>query len=243
MDRERFEDGGLLFAVGDGVLTARDPGSGRVAGPPIPLGDTEQQIRFHRSFPHVRARPGHPGQVAVLSNVDVKLWDAVHGRLIATLPARANIEAAIAARSAFAFDSTGTRLAVLARDPAAVQPWDVDTAGLARAPIPAPNATEVLGFDADGYLDVINKSGTSARVFTIDLDSGAESGGLDQQFGSFLDDDRRTVSQRDLDTATLSAVPVTAQAWRDALCAVVNRLFTPTERDALPPGASGDPPC
>lgn len=150
LERAFPEDGGLLCVIGDGVLTAWDPGSAQPAGPPITLGATERQTAFHRSFPDVHARPGHPGQVAVPSNTDVTLWDAVHGRLLATLPARADIETAIADDSTFGFD---------------------------------------------------------------------------------------------LGTGTMVDVPVTAQAWHDALCAVTDRPFTPAERDLLPPGTSTDPPC
>jgi hypothetical protein len=38
-------------------------------------------------------------------------------------------------------------------------------------------------------------------------------------------------------------LPLTARAWHDKVCSVVDRPFTPAELAVLPPGTDTGPPC
>jgi hypothetical protein len=135
-----------------------------------------------------------------------------------------------------------------------VQLWDVDSQTQVRAPIPAPAISDLIGFDADGYLAVVRdvpgtSSGSVLAFVDVDPDAGFESGAIEvgTAIGPvhpfYLSDDRRfapllfSVEGRGLD------LPLTAQAWRDGLCSVVDRPFTPGERQLLPEGISTEPAC
>jgi WD40 repeat protein len=246
--QEPPEDGGRLIAVADGVLTAWDPASGLPAGAPVPLGTTDLQIGFHRSYPDLHLRPGHPGQVGVLTPGEVQIWDVALGRLVAAVPAVASLDPLERQGSPIAFDPTGDRLAVLGRDHA-VQLWDIGAAQQVRAPIPAPGITGLVGFDLDGYLVVVDGDSTRERLAFVELDAGAESGSVDADSAirpldiAHLGDDRRTLRLEDLPRGWVADLPVTAKGWRDGLCAAVGRPFTPGEQAILPPGADTAPPC
>ena len=246
--QEPPEDGGRLIAIADGVLTAWDPASGRPAGAPVPLGTTDLQIGFQRSYPELHLRPGHPGQVGVLTPSEVQIWDVTLGRLVASVPAVASLANLDGRGGPIAFDATGDRLAVLSRDQT-VQLWDIGAAQQVRAPIPAPEITDLLGFDLDGYLVVVDGDSARERLAFVDLDAGAESGSLEAADAirpltiAHLADDLRTVRLEDLPGGWVSDLPVTARGWRDSLCAGLGRPFTAAEQAILPPGADTAPPC
>ncbi|GAA1256946.1 hypothetical protein GCM10009609_20050 [Pseudonocardia aurantiaca] len=248
--QEPPEDGGRLITIADGVLTAWDPASGLPAGTPVPLGTTDLQIGFHRSYPHLHLhlRPGHPGQVGVLTPDEVQIWDVTLGRLVTSVPAVASLDSLDGQGSPIAFDAADERLAVLGRD-GTVQLWDIGAARQVRAPIPAPGITDLLGFDLDGYLVVVDGGSTRERLAFVDLDAGAESGSLEADDAirpltiAHLADDLRTVRLEDLPGGWVSDMPVTARGLRDSLCAALGRPFTTAEQAILPPGADTAPPC
>ena len=194
-------------------------------------------------------RPGHPGQVGVLTPDEVQIWDVTLGRLVASVPAAASLAALDGRGGPIAFDATGERLAVLGRDQT-LQLWDSGAARQVRTPIPAPGITDLLGFDLDGYLVVVvDGDSTRERLAFVDLDAGAESGSIDTDGAirpltiAHFGDDRRTVRLDDLPRGWVFDLPVTARAWRDSLCAAVGRPFTAAEQAILPPGARTAPPC
>ncbi|MEJ3653389.1 serine protease [Actinomycetes bacterium KLBMP 9759] len=251
-DRELPQDGGRLFAIGDGVLTAWDVGSASRVGPPIPLGTTEDQIDLDRSRLHMRPRPGHPGQVAVVRIDEVQVWDVPFGRLVAAIPVAPLPEAVDGGASPMAFDATGDRLVVLGEDRTLTR-WDVDDAARVGSAIPAPTVMNLHGFDADGYLVVSREEpgeadSTLAFVDTAP-DAGLEAGSIELEaaVGSlyryfYVSDDRRSLPTVSSGGRVVD-LPLTAQAWRDELCSVLDRPFTPAEARLLPPGAGTESAC
>jgi len=69
-----------------------------------------------------------------------------------------------------AFDPSGQRIAVVTRDKT-VELWDIDSATRPRPPIPAADGQKLVGFDADGYLDVLTGD-IQDRLSFVDLDQG-----------------------------------------------------------------------
>jgi WD40 repeat protein len=197
----------------------------------------------------MQLRPGHRGQVAVLGNDDVQIWDAPAGRLVTTIPTAALLDVLRSGGSPIAFDATGDRLAVVGRD-RTVQLWDIASARLVRPPIPATDG--LIGFDVDGYLVATQADDDgfiANKLAFIDLGTGAEAGSVDigDATGNMrlvgLTDDRRTIQLDDLDDGRTFDMPATAQGWRDALCTAIGRELTAAEREIPPPGANSDPPC
>ncbi|GAA5158318.1 hypothetical protein GCM10023321_37920 [Pseudonocardia eucalypti] len=245
LDVQSEADGGRLLALNDGVLTAWDPATGKPDGAPVPLEPAGPTNAPAGITPQIWARPGHPGQVAVLTrDMSVQVWNVPEGRKLATLPAEINPELARKGADVAVFDRSGDRLAVLTKD-RAVRLWNVDDTVPAGPPIPAPNAGELAGFDPDGYLVVFgNELGMYNSVTFLDLDTGGEAGSIDPPMkpGRMTGEGRTLVLELGLDEQRLE-VPLSASAWRDKLCAVADRPFTPAETKVLPPGADTDPPC
>jgi hypothetical protein len=230
--------GGPLVTLSDGVLSARDPGTGRPLGPPVRLGATEQERQWHRRAAVLWTRPAHRGQVVVLDRTgSLQVWDAVAGRLLGTIPTTVDGDGRVA------IDPTGAQLAALTRA-GTVESWDVDTTTALRAPIPMPGAKSIVGFDADGYLDVLAGNYGDERLTFLDLESGREAGSVlpgASIVGSVTGDP--VVEVRGTGGALPFEIPVSARTWFERLCAVVNRPFTPAELPILPPGTATGSPC
>lgn len=245
LDVQSAADGGRVVALNDGVLSAWDPATGQPTGAPVPMEPAGPAAGPADILPQIWARPGHPGQVAVLNrDLSVELWDVPAGRRLTTLPVEISPELADGPRNVAAWDPSGARLAVLTKD-RAVRVWNVDEAKPVGRPIPAPDAGELGGFDADGYLvlfgDAVTRTGA---VIFLDLDAGGEAGSMTGPLPPLRlrDDGRRLVLTRGIGDQRLE-IPLSAAAWRDKLCAVADRPFTPAELTTLPPGTDTDPPC
>jgi hypothetical protein len=197
-------------------------------------------------------RPDHPGQVAVVRIGEVQVWDVPLGRLVATIPAAPLLDTLSGGASPIAFDASGDRLAVLGDDHT-LQVWDVATATQIRPPIPAPTISNLLGFDADGYLVVTRDVPGAYQGILAFVDTGPGAGfesgfietanAIGQVFTNYLTEDRRAAPFQFSGEGRVLDLPVTAQAWRDGLCSVADRPFTPGERQLLPPGSTTEPVC
>jgi WD40 repeat protein len=147
------------------------------------------------------------------------------------------------------FDPSGSRMAVPNGD-RAIEVWDVDQGVQVRPPIALPEqSAHVVAFQPDGHLAVrVGPSGQEPyRLVFIELTSGRQAGvmRLTGDIGTLNPEDqsvglRSSSRDRPLNPADLR---ITAGGWRDALCAVLDRPFTPFERALLPPGADPTPPC
>ncbi|WP_028922565.1 hypothetical protein [Pseudonocardia acaciae] len=227
----------MLLTIYGRVLAALDPMTGRPLAPPVtlPPRDAVDEIGYEQLV----ARPEHPGQVAVWGRREVQIWDARGGDRLATIPLRA------AENSSMAFDRSGRRIAILTENKT-IEIWDVESVAPVRPPIASADAGALLGFDADGYLDTVSAQGD--RLAFIDTEKGQEAGAMssvpDVRTAAALHgapvvsvDDTRMAGARPYE------LPLTAQAWRDRLCAVASRPFTDAELRLLPRGTDPNPPC
>jgi hypothetical protein len=230
----------MLLTVRHGVLAALDPMTGRPLAPPVTMAPPDREEET--SLLYLTARPGHPGQLAVSTMSDVQIWDAGNGHKLAAIPVRIPVSAA--GEHPTVFDPTGRLIAVLTQNKT-IEIWDLETVTLVHRAIPSGDAGTLLGFDADGYLDVLSASGN--RLAFLDIDRGQEAGAM-----SSLPSVRFTttvvggpVARIDGDLMGLRPfeLPLTAQAWHDKLCAAADRPFTEAESKLLPSGADHDPPC
>jgi WD40 repeat protein len=222
-----------MLTVSGGVLAVLDPLTGRPLATPVTLGPAEEFADLDGNVV-LTPRPGRPpGQLAVGGARDVQIWDAPGGRKISDIPVPAR---------GVAFDPSGERIAILTQSET-IEIWSVEPARRLLPPIPAPDGQSLIGFDADGYLDVL--TGLRDRLMFIDLTDGDEAGSMDSVDGvDSVDNAGDPVTTVVGNNGALAyQLPLTARAWHDRLCAAANRPFTPAERDLLPPGADDGPPC
>jgi hypothetical protein len=231
---------GTVVTVGEGELTAVEAATGRVLGRiavPDAVGSPRRTLLWER--------PAQPGQVAFLTpSGELQLWEAATGRTAGSVDL-GPIAATVFDDQVLAFDDAGTRVAALYKGEAVVRVWDVAGGGQLGAPIPVDPVTDaVAGFTGDGYLVVAVRGVGSGRFDFLDPATGRQGGSLPF---------REALAEVDLhrDALTVSGdpqrlpqrIPVAARAWFDAICAVADRPFTPSERAVLPAGVTGDPPC
>jgi hypothetical protein len=238
------------YALADGLLTGWDRATGTPLGPPVDLATTPQRTRWFVDTSSVlEARPGHPGEVAVLGpDNTIELWDVGRGSMLATLPQIAGRQS-----YAFAFDGDGSRLAS-ATSSGVLDVWDLDRRDLVGPPAPIEGTQDPIGFTADGMAVTASSSPEGGGVLTFwDPASGRASGSVRLTRGEgeearIVDGAWLEVAGGDGYTATSSgALPIpmalTAQQWADELCRVSRHPFTDVERAALPSGSTIDPPC
>jgi WD40 repeat protein len=243
--RESVDGRERLLVLSDGMLSTWDAATGQPLSAPVPVGAPDA-VRAYRLESRLYGRPGHPGQVAVVTHQrPVELWDVPAGRRLATIPTELNPDLTRIGNDVVAFDPTGTRLATLAAG-RTIQVWDVDAAVPARPPIAAPQAQELAGFDVEGHLVTRDgENNTSPETLTfVDVATGQERGSVTPRlrFARLTDDGRSAVLQSLSGTERVE-FPLDAQAWADQLCARLGRPFTPAEVGLLPAGADTGPPC
>jgi Trypsin-like peptidase domain len=237
--------GGQLLAISDGMLTALDPQTGRPLGPSTALGGTpEEHAWFQRATSRLEPRPGHPGQAVVTGmNGELQLWDAARGERLRTIPTayRPAIDAAF---PWIEIDRHGRHMAVLTPD-RAIEVWDLESGRLTGPGIPAPGGVDLVGFDADGEL--VTYAGTGGRGFEvrqIDVDERRDVATMIVHATvERITGDGRSMRLSSFDGSVPELVPLTATVWRDELCAVLDRPFSPDEAAVLPQGANLAPPC
>jgi WD40 repeat protein len=239
-----------VYALADGLLAGWDRTTGAPLGPPVDLATTPQRVQwFTDTSSELEARPGHPGEVAVLGpDNTIELWDVGRGIRLTTLPQPAGRQS-----YAFAFDAGGSRLAA-ATSTGALDVWDLNRTELVGPPVATEGTQKPVGFTADGMAVTSSSSAGEGGVLTFwDPASGRASGSVRLTLGedgeaAIVDGMRLEVAGGDGYTASSSgalpiAIAVTAQQWADELCRVSGHPFTDVERAALPPDSTIDPPC
>jgi hypothetical protein len=239
-------DGERILSLSDGVLALLDA-EGRPLHPPVTLGDSPQDRRWFQLEPLMEARPGHPGHAVVTtSDGELEVWDAVRGvRLVAIPTTHRPLEQIFDWSPPIAMDADGSRLALLTPDHT-IEVRDLDTGALLGPPIPAAGALDLPGFDADGNLVVLTEETSKDPVLRfVDLDERREVGSMGAQ--SFprgvVGSGGRAMWYWGSGASSPYLVPLTAGAWRDELCALLDRPFTESESRILPPGADSGRPC
>ncbi|TWF77075.1 trypsin-like peptidase [Pseudonocardia hierapolitana] len=238
-----------IYSLADGLLTGWDRATGAPLGPPVDLATTPQRRQWFIDTSSVlEARPGHPGEVAVLGpDNTIELWDVGRGIQLTTLPQVAGRQS-----YAFAFDDSGSRLAS-ATSHGVLDVWDLDRRELVAPSVPTEGTQDPVGFTADGMVVTSSPGGESGVLTFWDPASGRASGSVRLTLGEdneaeVVDGTRLEVAGGDGYTAKSSgalpiAMALTAQQWADELCHVSRHQFTDVERAALPSGSTIDPPC
>ncbi|GAA0937473.1 hypothetical protein GCM10009559_30550 [Pseudonocardia zijingensis] len=238
-------DGEQVVISHGGWLTAHDPATGQPLGEPVRLGDTPAETEYSSAHAHVWARPGHPGQVAVkTADGSTQLREMPSGRLLRTFPTTTEVGPV--------FDASGARMAMPNRD-RAIEVWDVDEGVQIGPPIVLPEEdVAVVTFRPDGHLVLRVAAGSGVehlvRLLFVEPVSGRHAGEmrLADDVGTISGD--QTVGLRDGTPygpvhPNPPEVRISAEGWRDALCALADRPFTPAERALLPAGVDPVPPC
>jgi hypothetical protein len=232
-------DGDHVVILNGGWLSTYDRSTGQPLGAPVRLDGTPAAIAHISAHARVWPRPGHPGQVAVNVPGSIELWEMPSGRLIRRIETLSDKEPV--------FDPSGSRMAVPNGDHA-IEVWDVDQGVQVRPPVALPEqSTHVVAFQPDGHLAVrVGPSGQEPyRLVFIELTSGRQAGvmRLTDDIGSLNPEDQSVGLRSSSGDRNPADLRIAAGGWRDALCGVIDRPFTPAERALLPPGADPTPPC
>jgi hypothetical protein len=232
-------DGGYLYVLGEDQLSVWDTATRTPVGEPmdVSVGGWAR--------PSIVLRPGHPGEVAIRveNGAAIEIWNVLAGQRVARLQPPREQRLLI---YSYAFDATGDRLVTLTHVNTMLV-WDVATQQLVRPPIPQPTmGGPALGFDADGH--VVTSAQTPAEALHIsfwDLATGREAGSVDVSASDVGDisPDERSIELPGFGGGLPLTFPLTAQQWRDHLCAFADRPFTGSEVDALPAGFDPGSPC
>ncbi|MEJ3653388.1 trypsin-like peptidase domain-containing protein [Actinomycetes bacterium KLBMP 9759] len=242
-------EGTRILSMTDGVLAVLDPASGTPIHRPVVLGNSPAERQWFQRGSRMVDRPGRLGHAVVVDgDGDLELWDVVRGVRLVTIPTTHRPRDGLLAGSfpPYAMDGSGSRLALLTPDKT-IEVWDLDTGTVLGPPLPAPDAGYFLGFDADGRLvELGDQPGLSDVLRFIDLDERREEGvlPLGQGFlGGAIGPDGDNVWFRGFRGSSPYLVPLTAEAWRDGLCAILDRPFSEAETRFLPVDGSVERPC
>jgi WD40 repeat protein len=237
--------GRQLLTVSDGLLAALDPRTGHPLGPPTALGDTpEEHTWFRRAASHLEPRPSRPGQAVVTGmNGELQLWDAVRGERLRTFPT-AYRPADDSTYPRVAIDRPGSRMAVLTPQ-RTIEVWDLESGVHTGPGIPAPGVVEFVGFDADNRLvTYATTGGAGFEVRQVHLDERHDATTMNVHTPvAEITEDGGSMLLPGFDESVPELVPLSATAWRDKLCTVLDRPFAPDDAAVLPPGANQAAPC
>ncbi|WP_210590780.1 trypsin-like peptidase domain-containing protein [Streptomyces sp. GESEQ-35] len=191
------------------------------------------------------ARPGHPGQVAVVTNLgslrgEVLLWDAHKGRRITTLPGP-EITVHGMRNGSLAFDADGSHLAVQ-NDTGEVRVWDVDRRKQLASSALSSDSEWVVGFGpGDSVVTYLWKK-KQIQIYDA-MGDGASTTlvveAIDTDMAALLHGPRLTT-----DTGTMrQTFDLNPNTQFRTLCAAVGRDYTSAERRVMPAGTPSEPPC
>ncbi|MCX4545933.1 trypsin-like peptidase domain-containing protein [Streptomyces sp. NBC_01565] len=247
---EAFEPvGGSEIAVltRDGRLLLVDAATGRQVGPPVrtvPKSEPEKANPIP-SYGQLRARPGHPDEIAVTGGGTgtgtVEIWNVRTRTRLHTLAVGATLKTRFEAGdpTPLVFRPDGNRLVTLHTD-GFLRQWEVpggDPAGRVMAAGDT-DITELVGFGVDNTLIAY---GRNREMQFWDLGSGlllvSHPVPVDRGF-TVRGEQLLIVGEgwyQDLD--------LRPQEMMKTLCAAAGRDYTPAERALLPPGTPAGPPC
>lgn len=233
----------------DARVMLLDAATGRRIGPAIQVERrTEQQTSNpFTSYGQLRARPGHPDEIAVVTSAGtetgtVEIWNLRTGTLLRSL-ATGELHARFEMTSPtpLLFTPDGRHLMTRNADKF-LHRWDVDSGKEAGRPLAAAGTqiTELLGFGLRGTL--ITRGGSVPdEVQWWDLESGLllTSHPVARPLGVIVRDHHLVIAGRDWH----QNLDLRPDSMADTLCSGVPRDFTPKERALLPPGSEQSAPC
>ncbi|SCF28471.1 trypsin-like peptidase domain-containing protein [Micromonospora mirobrigensis] len=231
---------GRVVVLHAGQLTRWDPATGRQIDAALPLrtqlaGQRRSALLAVAARP---ARPGHPGEVAVLEpDGSVEVWSLDRRAVVATVPAESGSR-----YTSVLFDPSGDRLATLSRN-GQVTLWDIGGDEPVGRSVPTGTVAGLVGFTSGGRLLTIRTSGSLETVQLWDDDSGKPLAtlGLRTYSPRLSLEDERLGFDLGGQARSLSLAP---QEWVRRLCALNDRPYTAAERQVLERhGAMAEKPC
>lgn len=245
----------VVLAV-DGRLARVDAADGAVLTEPFLVHPAPNWdgLGMSEAFGHGQlvARPGHPGQVAVVTRRgsergEILLWDVRAPRRIATLAGPAILVPYNPGplTQPLAFNADGSRLATQNSD-GRVRVRDIDRWRQLVGSVPGSIGDTLVGFgskdslvtyDADEQQVRFHRLSGDRTISTLPIASGASASG--EWVGGFVRGRRLTI-----DTGTLrQTFDLRPEEQFRALCAAAGRDYTKAERKLLPVGTPSGPPC
>ncbi|MEV0241527.1 WD40 repeat domain-containing protein [Streptomyces sp. NPDC050674] len=236
----------------DGTLTRVDAADGAMSARPFlvhPEPTSTGSTNERSMSGHLLARPGHPGQVVVVTRRggvrgEILVWDVRAPRHITTLRSKSTISTPLApltsVTSPLAFDADGSHLAMQNAD-GRVRVWDVDRERKLSGGALISSDDTLIGFGPGG--SVVTYESAKRRVSIHDLTHGGSSITLAVSGGDWTTG-RVTDRQLSIDTGDLrQAFDLRPQTQFRALCSAAGHDYTAAERRLLPEGAPSEPPC
>ncbi|WP_148666608.1 nSTAND1 domain-containing NTPase [Streptomyces sp. MOE7] len=196
------------------------------------------------------ARPGHPGQVAAVTNDgalrgEILLWDVRAPRRITTLlgPAISVPLGGRSVTSALAFDANGSHLAVQNSD-GQVRVWDVDRRKQSARSAPRSSADILVGFGPGDSVVTFLYAKKQIQIYDLTGDGAATTltaavGNSSDWTVGFVHGPRLTIDNG----ALRQTFDLSPDAQFHTLCAAAGRDYTAAERKLLPEGTPSKPPC
>ncbi|MEE1751389.1 nSTAND1 domain-containing NTPase [Streptomyces sp. SP18CS02] len=245
----------VVVLTEDGRLTRLDAADGTVPAPSFlahpgpnsngPIGDL---FTFGRLMP----RPGHPGQVAVVTRAgvgrgEILLWDVLAPRRGPTLrgPGISTPLADDSLGSAMVFAPDGSRLAVHNTD-GKVRVWDVDRGKPSAGNVSGSSLNQLIGFGPDGSL-VLHRADKGQLQIHHPTDGSSVTLVVSEGItGEITDATARVTRGHRLlidDGTRRRTFDLLPEPQFRALCAAAGRDYTKEERRLLPEGTPPGPPC
>ncbi|MFJ9647643.1 trypsin-like peptidase domain-containing protein [Streptomyces sp. NPDC101206] len=238
---------GLAVLTRDGRLILGDAATGRQVGPPVrtvPKDEAEKTNPF-AAYGQLRARPGHPDEIAVTGGGTavgtVEIWNIRTRTRLHAFAVGATLKTRFEASdpTPLRFSPDGNRL-VTAHTDGFLRQWEVSGGAPAGRAIAAGGAdvVELVGF---GAKDTLITFGRDYEMQFWDLGSGLllASHPVPSDLGFTLRGERLLIAgdgwYQDLD--------LRPREMMRTLCTAAGRDYTPAERALLPSGTPRTPPC
>ncbi|MFE6963001.1 trypsin-like peptidase domain-containing protein [Streptomyces sp. NPDC057696] len=239
----------------DGRLARLDAADGTVLTKPFlthPGTNSNGPIGDMFTFGQLMPRPGHPGQIAVMTRTgighgEILLWDVRALRQVTKLtgPAISVPDAQDSIGSALIFSPDGSRLAVQNSD-GQIRLWDVDRTKKLPDEAPSPSLSQLIGFGPDDSLILFLSDKGLIQIHHLSDKSTvtwAVTDGIDKE----ITDTTAKITQNHrllIDNGTQRrSFELRPEAQFHNLCAAARRDYTKAENKLLPEGTPPDPPC
>ncbi|WP_406130621.1 trypsin-like peptidase domain-containing protein [Streptomyces sp. NBC_00989] len=232
-DVVRTADGEIVLLCLNGTLVRLDPHTGLQSGGPVPVEPPARQPDHNAWGGQLTPRPGHPDQVAVVTQEwgkhgRIEVWDVRRGTRMSRLEGARLAYASDGLDRLTVFTPDGDRLAARGQD-RRVEWWQVDEERSTGHTRPLEDVSSLLGVAGDGNL-IAELTGDLALFSPR---SGTLLGRVARPSSTLsawhLDGDTLRLAS-DQDTLALRLSPA---HWYDALCSAAPGSYSPTQRAAL----------